>query len=239
MVNVLILDDNISFAINLLNYLNYKKENIRICGILKSEMQILKTLSSEKKIDIILLNNDIGLGILNKIDFNDRYRKSIIILNYETQDLNELRSNPLIYSGVPKEASVEEMYQKINMLIEIKEIQERDKGLNDRIAEELLYLGYELSKKGTKYLIEAISYMFINVNNDVDRLEKQVYPVISKRYKDSMSNVKSNIIRTHNAWYSKCEHEKIKKYFKMNVLEKPKIKTVINTVIKKINKKVG
>ena len=59
---------------------------------------------------------------------------------------------------------------------------------------------------------------------------------MARRYNTSIHNVKSNINRTNNSMYYTCNVEKLKKYFTFDIDTKPKIKTVINTIINKISK---
>ena len=98
--------------------------------------------------------------------------------------------------------------------------------------------GYDISYRGTKYLVSVIEYISLNQNCNTENLKKNVYPTVAKKYNTSIHNVKSNINRANNLMYYNCDIEKLKKYFTFDIDVKPKIKTVINTVINKISKKV-
>mgnify|MGYP005767150405 FL=1 len=67
-------------------------------------------------------------------------------------------------------------------------------------------------------------------------LESQVYSEISLTYKVSIHSIKCNIYRATTEMYYRCEAEKLKQYFHLDKDEKPKTKTIINTIIYKINK---
>lgn len=123
----------------------------------------------------------------------------------------------------------------INKLIEYKEEVKRNDNIKNKIIKELVFLGYDLSHKGTKYLVDSIQYIILNPNQYNDNLEKDVYPVIAKRYNNSAKNIKANIIRANDVMYSECELERLKKYFKFDKDTKPKVKTVIYTVMNNIN----
>ena len=56
MVNVLIADDNVDYAINLMNYINEKNENIKVCNIAKNGKETLEILNLKDNIDVILLD---------------------------------------------------------------------------------------------------------------------------------------------------------------------------------------
>lgn len=137
MVNVLIADDNIDYAIYLMNYINKKNEHIKVCNIAKDGKEALELLNNNNNIDVILLD----------------YKMPI-------------------YNG-------------------------------DQILNKIL--------------------------------DKDIYPKISIIFNDSVHNIKCRINRETNIMYFNCEVEKLKKYFSFSIDTKPKVKTVINTIIKNIN----
>ena len=56
MVNILIIEDNVHFATVLMNYINNKNENIKVCAIAKDGKEALEILKTRKNIDVILLD---------------------------------------------------------------------------------------------------------------------------------------------------------------------------------------
>lgn len=64
MIKVLIADDNIEFAINLMNYINDNTDNINVCNIAKNGKETLEILNNRNDIDIILL--DYKMPIYNR-----------------------------------------------------------------------------------------------------------------------------------------------------------------------------
>lgn len=241
MINILIADNDINNAVKMMNYLNNKKDNIRIRAISKNAKETIETLNKIGDIDIILYNFNLGINFLEEIKDNDLYVKSCIILSTEKTYINKLKNNYRlsIYSIIPKGIYIDEMFYKINELIEKKEKYKRDKELRNKITEELLYLGYDFSRKGTIYLIETINYIASHIEVYLGNLEKDVYPVVSEIYGESVNNIKTNIIRANNAMYCDCELEKLKKYFYLDKDSKPKVKIVINTILNKIQKRIN
>lgn len=110
-----------------------------------------------------------------------------------------------------------------------------DKELKNKIINELIYLGYDLSYKGTQYLIESIAYIMYEPDMYLKNLEKNVYTKISNVYNTSIHNVKCDINRANTIMYTTCEIEKLKNYFGFTIDTKPKIKNVITTIIHKIS----
>lgn len=240
MVNVLIADDNVSFATNLMNYLNEKNDNIRVCHIAKDGEETLEMLNSRLDIDVILLDLKMpkcdGIQVLEKIEDKDRYKNSFIVISGEMDFIRKLRSNDLIYSIIYKTTEMDKIILEIDQIILNKEKEKLYKDVRQSIIKELLYLGYDISYKGTQYLISVIEFYILSESYYVENLERNIYPKIAKKYNTSIHNIKANINRANNAMYCNCEMKKLKKYFVLHMDTKPKIKTVISTVANKIIK---
>lgn len=237
MLNIVIVHSNISFSIYLMNYLNNRKENVKVCAILKDSEQTISILNKNRDIDIVIVEFNLVSEILEQmenLDNIEKYRKTCIVIADNEQDTSKIKTNSMIYSIVTKSTKLLELFQKINKLIEYKEKEKNDNELRGKITEELLYLGYDISRKGTRYLVETINYVAINYDKYLENLERDVYPEVSKKYQDSVLNVKYNINRVNNAMYCECEVEKLKDYFCFENDEKPRTKTVINTVVNKV-----
>lgn len=60
-----------------------------------------------------------------------------------------LKDNPLVHSIILKTLTLYEINKKINEIINYKETLKREKSIKNKILNELLYLGYDISHKGT------------------------------------------------------------------------------------------
>ena len=238
MVNVLIADDNIHYAINLMNIINKRNENIRVCNITQDGEQTLEILNDDNNIDVILLDYKLpiynGIQVLERLDNKSKYENSFIIISGEISYINSLDTYNIVHSVISKTTDSEQIIRRINELVDFKESKKNSRKLKKEIIQELLYLGYDISHKGTKYLIKSIEYIASNPDKDLDNLEKSVYSKLSKIYNDSVHNIKCNINRATTAMYYECKIERLKDYFKFDNDAKPKVKTVINTIINKI-----
>ena len=239
MVNVLIADDNVDYAINLMNYINKNNKNIRICMITKDGKETLDILCAENNIDVILLDLKMpifsGVEVLELIKNEKKYENAIIILSGElnyTTSLNKY--NNLIYSVIDKVIVLDIIISNINSIIEEKEKMKKCKMIKDKVMEELLYLGYDISHKGSQYLIKVIEYIVSNSDKNIENLERDVYPQISLLYNTSIHNIRCRINKSTTEMYYNCDIEKLKKYFKFDEDVKPKVKTIIYTIINKI-----
>lgn len=238
MLNVLIVDDNLNYATNLMNFINKKNDKIKVCGIVDNGEDAIKELNNDCKIDTIILDLKMpkynGKEVLERIIDKKVYEKSFIIVSGEIELIRELNNNNMINTVLHKNIGMQEMVDKLNDVLEEKEKNKKSKEYREKIIKELNYLGYDMTYKGTKYLIETIEYIVQNNNKDVCNLEKNVYSIISKKYNDSVHNIKCNISRANNNMYCECEIEKLKKYFYLDKDLKPKNKMIINVISNKI-----
>lgn len=237
MIKILIVDDNMHYAINLFNYINRRRNNIQICGIACNGQQAIEMINKNYA-DIILLDLKLpqctGEEILKKITNKNRYNKSIIIISGENDLMQKLSDNSMIYSIINKISGMENIALKINEIINFKENKTNNLDLRGAIINELLYLGYDISHKGTRYLIKVIEYVAQNPQMDIENLNKYIYPIISKQSNTTTNNIKCSINRANNSMYYECEAEKLKRYFKFSKDAKPNTKIIITTIINKI-----
>lgn len=97
-------------------------------------------------------------------------------------------------------------------------------------------MGFNFAHCGTTYLIEAIEIIYNSERTDlINCLEKNVYVLVADKYNKKPSTVKSNITKATNYMYeqSLMEKKKTDKYY--NLYPKMTAKSVVNTVILKIN----
>lgn len=238
MLNVLIADDNVDYAINLMNYINKDNSIVRVCNIAKDGKKTIDILNNENNIDIILLDYQMpiynGLEILEKIENKDKYIDSCIIISGEIESVIKMRQCDLVHSILFKTLSMEDIKNRIMQLVEYKEDIRKNEDIDKRILNELLFLNYNISLKGTKYLIETIKHVYNN-RDYLDNLEKFIYPNVAQKYNEKLCNIKCRIGKATMLMYCNCEIEKLKSYFNLDVDTKPKLKTVIETIVRKIS----
>lgn len=239
MVNVVIADDNIYYATNLMNCINNSNEKIRVVGIADDGKKTLDILNSNNNIDVCLLDLKMpimnGNEILTKIKDKSKYEKSFIIISGEYCLIKDVKEEELVYKILYKSLTIDDIINSINELIDVKESKRVEKKLRNDIINELLYLGYDISHKGTTYLISSIEYIIKLKGKEVSNLKKEIYPIIASQYKESMHNIKCRIDKETKEMYLSCNIDRLKKYFKYSYDYKPNVKEVINTVINKIS----
>lgn len=234
-LNILIAECNIEFAVKLMNNINNINKNVRVCSITCNVKKTLDILNSENNIDIILFSSKIFYYvkkfILNKMTNKSKFDKLSGSLPGKSGD----NYKPISYIIINNNTDIDQTIDKINKYIKYKDLKKNEEIYKKKIINELLYLGYDISHKGTQYLIKTIGYFLFNPNVSIDRLEKNIYPKIAEVYNDSVHNIKCRINSSTNAMYCNCDINKLKNYFYFNIDTKPKIKTVINTILYKIN----
>lgn len=104
-----------------------------------------------------------------------------------------------------------------------------------RIMKELNYMGYDISLYGTQYLTEAI-YIIINQNEiDTINLNKEIYPILSQKYKKSINNIRCAVQYATKMMYCRVSIKKMMEDFHFCEDTKPTIKQVIYVVLNKIS----
>lgn len=239
MINVLISDYSLDNATTLMNSINMKNENIKICCITKNIKETLEVLNSKNNIDLMLLHLKIPIDdinkILQKIHNKNKYRNSCLIITNKKDETKYLNQNNIIHSILYETTDTDIIINRMNKILEAKKKNIIYKNLRKRLIQELLYLGFNISYKGTQYLLDSIYYIFINQKKEIQSLTNDVYPFIAKKYNQSIHNVKCDINRATELMYVNCRESIINNYFGYYDAKKPNIKTIIFTIINKIS----
>lgn len=214
MLNVLIADDNIDYAINLMNYINEDNNVARVCNIAKDGKKAIDILNNENNIDVILLDYQMpiynGQEVLEKIQNKDKYVDSCISISGEIESVIKMRQCDLVHSILFKTLSMEDIKNRIMQLVEYKEDIRKNENIDKKILNEILFLRYNNSLKGTKYLIDTIRYVYDN-RDYLDNLEKFVYPKVAQKYNEKLCNIKCRIGKSTMLMYYNCEMERCMK----------------------------
>lgn len=244
MLNLLIADDNIDYARNLMHYVNYISDNIRVSDISINGKETLDILNIQNNIDIVLLDLKMpllnGIEIINQLSAKQikKYLNSFIIISGETRMIEQARKlkSEIVYRVIQKSVDLNYIMNNINELVIEKESNKEEKRIKFQISHQLTSIGYTLSHNGTQYLIDIIEMLYYREGEQIKNLNRYVYPIIAKRYNQTSNNIKTSINRATESMYYDCDEKRLVNYFNLNTVKKPKIKTVINTVLLKIKK---
>lgn len=103
--------------------------------------------------------------------------------------------------------------------------------VKSKIIKELKKLNYNFSYKGTEYLVYSIIVAY-NLKKDSYDLQYEIYPIVAKKYDESINNIKCNITNATDKMYYDCEEKILFEYINCN--SKPGPKKIIHTVLQKI-----
>lgn len=240
MLNMLVIEDNITQCKQLVNFISSSISNIKLYSMTFNGNEALNIIKKEK-IDIILLDlilPDIsGIKILEYIEKNNlfNYKNSIIIISGEANLHPELFKNPYIYSCFQKPIDFDSIIHCLEKIINDENTSKKELIIKEKINIELNKLNFNFSYVGTKYLSECIYELYKRELSSFN-LSKDIYPIIARKYSTSHTNIKCNIFQaTLNSYYD-CEQYKLEKYFGRYFLSKPKTKDIIYKVLENIKK---
>ena len=250
MLDLLVVDDNMFFSKTLINNVVQNNSKLRLCMIATNGIEALDIIS-KRKLDIILLDLKLpecnGLEVLEFLTENKKeiYNHSIIVISGEMDMMTQVVNNPLVYDYLSKGMGIDKIVKIINDLCKEKEMELSTLNkkrkismiIKNQIYQELLEIGYNVHYNGTKYLMETIYYIYSKKINGNYKLEKEVYPIIAKKYSKKTNTIKSDIIKATKKIKYDNREDKLKRYFLYFFDNKIKPKLVINTVLAKITYK--
>jgi len=65
-------------------------------------------------------------------------------------------------------------------------------------------------------------------------VNKKIYPIIAKKYNKTINSIRIDIFQSISKMYDEIEKKKLSNYFGYKVINKPKTKEVITTILEKI-----
>lgn len=240
MFNLLIVEKVPILAQRLINCICKKFSNIRLYNIAISETEAINVIK-EQKIDIILLDLTLpdisGEKIINYISINElyMYKNSIICIENSYKPTFNFNNIPYVFTSIPHNANINSLITTIRSLINYKIPELNSKIIKEKINKLLHDLNFNFSYVGTKYLSDCIYETYYLYKHHTVNLQKDVYPIIAKKYNKSVSNIKSCIFKSINLMYYDCEEEILKNFLKLNILiSNPKPKDFIIEIIEKL-----
>lgn len=234
MVNILLVEEDKNYSINILNCINLKNTNLKIAGIVTNIKDIAPILT-QNNIDIILV--DINKSNYKEFIMSDYDYNVLIILLVEDNCITpELINNSYILGIISKTDDFNKINYNINNLINKKQQNEIliEDMIKKRIINELNYLGYDFLHKGSKYLVESIYITYTLDSNYEYNLEKDIYPKVEKKYNQTWNNIKSAIRYATDMMYYNNKESKLNEYLKDYNFSKFGVSVVILAILKKI-----
>lgn len=225
MIRTLIIDDDLNYSKNILNYVINKFENLQLIYIATTYQESIQIISNSN-IDLILLNLSLVYShkIIEKIKYINSIKKpQIVAVSNDIELINKMTNNNQTCEIIYRLERFELIYRKMEEIVHNMDYDNNVK-IKKFISSELLNMGYNIKYKGTQYILEAIIYIYENNNLDLlDNLEQNVYKYISNKHNKSINNIKTNIIKATN----EREKEKLSLY---RLTPKLSIMTILNKI---------
>ena len=235
MLNLLIIDKDVNHSMKLLNEFS-KNDEIKVYNITNSLSDGIDLLNTGI-IDITIINLDCTFEeITNSFNqlsksYAEKYKKSIIILSNK---ISESDTTDLVASVLNDDEDISKIYLKTSEIVQNKFYKINKVDLLAKINKELEFIGYNMSYTGTKYLSECIALIYANQDYS-ENLNKNIYPIIAKKYNKTINNVKCSITCATTSMFYDCDETRLKNYFNFYTIIKPKPKVVIYTILNKIH----
>ena len=141
MIKILIVDDNLEYAIKIMNNINKTNQDIQVYNIVENEKKALNILNNRNDIDIVILSLNINTEIefIKLLKDKEKYKKSIIVISENLYNYNKLCINDIIFSIIYKNINMNEIIKKINELIELKNKIEVEYTVKERIIKVFIW----------------------------------------------------------------------------------------------------
>lgn len=243
MINALLVEKDIKNSIELSNTIHMKIKNLRISAITNNLSDIKHTLNKHD-IDIILMNINSfsNTKIIEKVNFfNNKYKNSVILISNNKSIKNSI-SKSYIYNHIINLDNISNLIKPINELVNLKmdnkvyNIKDSKKDIiKNKIKKELVNLKYKLSHKGTQYLIETIYFLYKTPDYYNDNYERDIYPIIGKKFEKSAHNIKCNIINATEKMIFEWKETELLEYLNNPYNSKLGPKRIIEYVLKKFS----
>lgn len=206
MIKALIADDNLYFTKEIINTVLSKVPELKVIYLSTTGKETLEMLS-KKKFDLVIL--DLKMSNLNGIDVLDRLEglnllknPKFLVVTGDMQLANEVRKNVNVCNVISKTNSMDFISDRIIDTINDINYEKRFSDIKANIMSEVFKMGYDIKLIGTRYLIESIIFIYESNNSDlVNNLEQNVYKIIAYKHKKTISNIKTNIVKSTKSIY--------------------------------------
>mgnify|MGYP001623632995 CR=1 FL=1 len=239
MQNLLIVENDLTESHFLINSVCKKFLNIRLYAAVSTGIEAINIIT-KKEVDIIILDLKLpdmtGIDVINFISKNNlsKYNLSVIVIIDNCKKLSQVINSKYVFSYCAKSNSIDFIIEKIDILVRMKEKECKTDMIKEKIKKELEMLHFNFSYIGTKYLHDCIYECYYkNVKYDIN-LNKTIYPIISKRYHQTIDCIRTNIFQSITKMYFQAENATLSTYFGYTVINKPKMKEVMFKILEKL-----
>ena len=227
MNKVLIYSNDLSFLKGLNNYIsNIKNLEIQIC----TSLSLLKENLEKTSYILVIIDTNNNMEAINYKYLSNLQINNIVLLYDSLDNIEESVISDKKF--ILKEKSLE----NVKALLSYDTSDENDSFLvlytKKRILNEIKGLKFEVTNIGVQYLIDCI--LLIKCNDALYNLEKEIYPIVAKKYNVTSNKVKWNIYSCINTMSRNNSMERINRYLGFSYNRTPTPKVLIFTIVNKI-----
>lgn len=227
MNKVLIYSNDLSFLKGLNNYIsNIKNLEIQIC----TSLSLLKENLEKTSYILVIIDTNNNMEAINYKYLSNLQINNIVLLYDSLDNIEESVISDKKF--ILKERSLE----NVKALLSYDTSDENDSFLvlytKKRILNEIKGLKFEVTNIGVQYLIDCI--LLIKCNDALYNLEKEIYPIVAKKYNVTSNKVKWNIYSCINNMSRNNSMERINRYLGFSYNRTPTPKVLIFTIVNKI-----
>ncbi len=238
MYNLLIMSENLLKTYTLVKNIMKEQKHINLFNNIFSNyidaIQLIKSNIPDIILIVLKTYDEINsIDIIKYIDVNHltKYDESIIVYI----------EDGLIPANAIKNSYIDSYINNMNQINDIifnkrKEKIKNKQDILKKIQLEMEKLNFEFSYIGTKYLLECIFEIYLNKDYDNINLNRDIYPIIAKRYNTSINNIKTNITQSYIKMIYNCSEDILENYLKICLgKQNPKKKEVINAILRNVS----
>lgn len=233
-----ILEDNLEFSRNLLNYIISENKKIRLSSLAIDGNEIMESINSLKEDDILLL--DLGLPKINGLEVIEQLKQRkerlpyIIVMSGNPDLLEKLRDYaPYIYTAIEKPFAFKRIVDILEQITYISEQKHYEK----IVKEELRKFEMNVTTVGYAYIVDAIA-LSLEDETLLKDMKNTLYKSISiKNNNVNTANIKWAIEKCVKSTKRYTSSNIIKTYFHAEAREKITPKLFITTIVENLKSK--
>ena len=222
MLKIIIATSDLLSCKELINQCIAKIPTVKIINISNSEKEF-EYYKNNLEFDIILFHN------FNHLDY-DLHNNDIICIGKFKSPVKRYERR----ISLSNQNSFEFLRKKIQGFIKKVSLSI----VREKSTQILLDLGFSFKHIGTKYIVDAICYSYINrCETSFENFKKDIYPYIAKNNHTHIENVSWSIARTINLMYLNHTTKSIlqlEEFFCLDHMQKPTPKQVIGLISNKL-----
>lgn len=234
-----ILEDNLEFSRNLMNYIISRNKKIHLSSLAINGEEIMEDVNNLGAGDILLL--DLGLPKLNGLQVIDQLRKRkeqipyIIVMSGNMELLEKLKDYaPYIYTAIEKPFAFQRIYDVIEQIT----YETEQKCYEKIVKEELRKFEMNITTIGYTYIVDAIASCLENESLLKD-MQNGLYKNVSiKNDNVNTNNIKWAIEKCVKSTKRYTSTSVTKAYFRVEAREKLTPKLFIATVVENLKEKL-